>query len=191
MSILEIISALISIIAVYLTVKQKIICFPLGIVSVALYFYIFYDAKLYADMALQLFYIAMLIYGWYNWLFKKTDKEELKVTKLKLKDYPLPFIVVILFAIALGIILHHLTDASLPYIDALTTSLSLFAQWLVAKKKIENWAVWIIADAIYVGMYIYKELYATSILYLIFIILAIKGLIEWKKAMNLHTHIIN
>jgi|DewCreStandDraft_4_1066084.scaffolds.fasta_scaffold00022_134 nicotinamide mononucleotide transporter len=182
MSIFEIISALISIVAVYLTVKQKIICFPTGIISVALYFYVFYKAKLYADMSLQIFYISMLIYGWYNWLFKKSGNEKLKVTKLNKKDYPIPIIIVILFTIVLGFILRNLTDASLPYIDALTTSLSLFAQWLVAKKKIENWIVWIIADTIYVAMYIYKDLYATAILYFIFILLAIKGFLDWRKA---------
>lgn len=184
MSLLEIIAAIISIFAVYLTTRQKIICFPIGIVSVALYFYIFFEAKLYADMALQIFYIAMLIYGWYNWLFKKNDNKELKVTKLKKREYPIPLAIVILFTFGLGFLLKNHTDAALPFVDAFTTSLSLFAQWLVAKKKIENWVVWVIADSIYIGMYIYKDLYPTAILYFIFIILAIKGLIEWKKSLE-------
>ena len=91
------------------------------------------------------------------------------------------FLLCIISTIGIGTFFRYNTDASLPYVDALTTSMSLIAQWMIARKKIENWLLWIVADVIYVGMYVFKHLYLTSLLYFIFIILAIIGWQQWKK----------
>lgn len=174
------------ILGVWLTIKQNIFCFPAGIVNVALYAYLFFSTKLYSDAALQIIYIILLVYGWIQWN-RKVLHDETAVSKI---DKGLLAILLILGTAAtffLGTFLYNKTDAALPYLDAATTSFSLIAQWMIAKKKIENWIIWIIADVIYVGMYIYKSLFLTSVLYFIFILLAVKGYTEWKKSLNQKT----
>ncbi len=182
-SYVEIIGTIFGIVGVWLTIKRNIFCFPAGIVNVALYAYLFIQSKLYADALLQVFYVVLLIYGWIKWLKKNKEDESTEVTKSSSSLLLMLSLIGIVFTILLGTFFKHYTDASLPYIDSLTTSISLVAQWMIAKKKIENWLLWIVADVIYVGMYIYKHLYLTSALYFIFIILAVMGYVEWKKSL--------
>jgi len=182
---LEITGTVFGIAGVWLTVKRNIYCFPTGLVNVILYAWLFYQSKLYADALLQLFYVVLLLYGWYEWMYgKKVHTEGVSVTSFRLR------VVLILsaglFTFIAGSWFSKNTDAAFPFIDALTTAMSLVAQWMVARKKIENWLVWIAADLIYIGMYISKHLYLTSILYFIFIILAIAGFMEWKKELRRH-----
>jgi nicotinamide mononucleotide transporter len=176
----ELTGTVFGILGVWLTVRENILCFPTGIVNVALYAWLFYKSHLYADALLQIIYILLLIYGWYVWIRKK-NYSELHVTKSSENLLLFLFILCVISTIGIGTFFSYKTDASLPYVDSFTTSLSLVAQWMIAKKKIENWLVWIVADVIYVGMYVYKHLYFTSFLYLIFIILALIGLQQWKK----------
>jgi nicotinamide mononucleotide transporter len=176
----ELTGTVFGILGVWLTVRENILCFPTGIVNVALYAWLFYKSHLYADALLQIIYILLLIYGWYVWIRKK-NYSELHVTKSSGNLLLFLFILCVISTIGIGTFFRYKTDASLPYVDSFTTALSLVAQWMIAKKKIENWLVWIVADVIYVGMYVYKHLYFTSFLYLIFIILAVTGLQQWKK----------
>ena len=180
---LELAGTLFGILGVWLTIKQNIFCFPAGIINVGMYAVLFFQSKLYSDAALQIIYIILLVYGWMQWKTKQQQKE-LPVTKT---EQPLLILIAVLgigATFLLGTFLYSKTDAALPYFDALTTVMSLIAQWMIARKKIENWIIWIVADVIYVGMYIYKELYLTSGLYFIFILLAVKGYVEWKKSLN-------
>ncbi len=181
LSFVELTGTVFGIIGVWLTVKKNILCFPAGIVNVALYAWLFFQSHLYADALLQIVYIILLIYGWYQWLNGKKDDETLHVTKTSSRMLSLLFLLCILSTIGIGTFFRYQTDASLPYVDSLTTSISLVAQWMIARKKIENWLLWIVADVIYVGMYVFKHLYLTSLLYFIFIILAIIGWQQWKK----------
>jgi nicotinamide mononucleotide transporter len=179
---LEIAGTVFGILGVWLTIKQNIFCFPAGIINVALYAYLFFTSKLYADAGLQVVYIGLLVYGWIQWKNANTENHDVSIS-----DNATRILVLILGIGAtffLGTFLYSKTDASLPYLDALTTVMSLVAQWMIAKKKIENWIIWIAVDIIYVGMYIYKELYLTSGLYFIFILLAISGYKEWKKSLK-------
>jgi len=179
----EIAGTFFGIIGVWLTIKRNIFCFPAGIINVALYAFLFFKTKLYSAAALQIVFIILLIYGWRLWQ-KKNVPDEQQVTKTD-KALLIVLLITGMGATALlGTFLFSKTDAALPYLDALTTVLSLIAQWMIAKKKIENWLLWIAADVIYVGMYIYKELYMTSGLYFIFILLAIAGYMEWKKTLK-------
>ena len=178
---LELTGTIFGIAGVWLTVRENILCFPVGIVNVSLYALLFFQSKLYSDAILQIIYIGLLIYGWYEWIQKRGNNKQLSVSRTSrmLTYYLLAAGIMATFLI--GTFFRYNTDASLPYIDSLTTSMSLIAQWMVARKKIENWLVWIVADIIYVSMYVYKHLYLTSVLYFIFIILAVIGWIEWKK----------
>lgn len=182
----EIAGTFFGILGVCLTIKQNIICFPAGIINVGLYAYLFFSSKLYADTGLQIIYIALLMYGWIQWRNKAAAKET-EVTNTEKALLIILFITGIGATFLLGTFLYSKTDASLPYLDSLTTVMSLIAQWMIAKRKIENWLIWIAADVIYVGMYIYKSLYLTSGLYFIFILLSVLGYMEWKKSLKQKT----
>ena len=175
------------ILGVWLTLKQNVWCFPVGIVNVALYAWLFFapGVQLYADASLQVIYIMLLIYGWIRWT-RRDSRIELAVTRSSLSLSLRLLAFTILVWIIFGYLFRRFTDASLPWLDSLLTSMSLAAQYLVAKKKIENWIIWIVADAVYIPLYFYKDLPLTGILYFIFLVLAVKGWMEWKKVLTLN-----
>ncbi len=180
----ELIAAALGFIAIFLQIKQNVWYWLVSIIMVTMYIYIYIDAKLYADMSLQVYYLLISFYGWYMWLFGKqvnNHKTELKVsqTKNRLRYILGALSVVLFFAIAWFLI--HFTNSDLPYWDSFTTSLSFIATWMLARKKIENWIVWIIVDAVSVGIYVYKELYPTAVLFLFLTILAFVGYRKWKE----------
>ena len=183
-SILELIGTLFGIAGVWLTVKENKLCFPFGIVNVALYAWLFFQSKLYADASLQLVYIILLVYGWFTWTSANAGERQLAVTRMSKNENLISIVVVIAATGLIGALFRYNTDAAMPFVDSFTTSMSLLAQWMIAKKKIENWLIWIVADIIYIGMYVYKHLFLTSVLYFIFILIAIKGWQEWKKHLS-------
>lgn len=170
------------IVSVYLSVREKVWSWPTGIVNVSLYVYIFFHAKLYADMGLQVFYIFISFYGWWNWLYGGENRTELHVTRLPRRMAVILPIVGIAAAAALGTLLHRNTDADLPYVDSTLTVASLIAQYLMTRKVLENWAIWVVADVAYVAMYINKELYPTAFLYTVFLGLASMGWVQWRRS---------
>jgi nicotinamide mononucleotide transporter len=182
---IELFGIIFNLLGVWLTVKKNVACFPTGIAGVAFYAVFYYQAKLYADTILQVFYIGLLAYGWLQWNNTRAQKEFV-VSRINNKLWIQLSIICAIATLAIGTVFIKYTDASLPYLDSLLTSMSLVAQWLVAKKKIENWIIWIIADVIYVGMFLYKHIYPTSFLYFIFILLAVSGYFEWKKKLLLN-----
>ena len=179
-SLLEIFGTLSGIAGVWLTIKKNIWCFPAGLVNVGLYGILFFKEKLYADAILQLFYIALLAYGWWQWNIK-AEQNEFSIIRIHRKIWIILILTCLTSTAILGFVFSHATDAALPFLDSFLTSASLIAQWMIARKKIENWLVWILADTIYIGMYIYKGLHLTALLYIVFILLAIRGYREWNK----------
>jgi len=177
---IEIIGVVTGVICVYLNFREHIIGWPIGIVSVVCYAIVFFHQKLYADMGLQFFYIGMNIYGWYMWYAKK-KATAIQVIRIRFNQGIYIGIFILLFGSALSYILKLYTDASLPLADAFLCAGSLAAQYLLAKKIIENWLLWIVIDLCYVGMFLQKELYPTAFLYLIFTALAIWAYIVWRK----------
>ncbi len=185
MSNLEIFAAILGVISVWLTGKQNLWCWPIGLVMVGIYTYIFFDAKLYSDMLLQLYFFVMQIVGWIAWTSKNNEKLAfIKVSQLN-SNQLIKWIVVIIFGgLILGKLMKSYTDASYPYPDALLAMMSIIAQWLMTIKKIENWILWIVADICYVFLYYYKQLYPTSILYIVFLMIAIVAYFDWEKSMK-------
>jgi nicotinamide mononucleotide transporter len=181
MSVIEIVAVTFSLACVWLAVKKNFLNWPIGIIGTAAYFILFYKERLYADMLLQLVFIGQGIYGWYNWIHKKQNSDELEVSYLNNKQRAIYSILLILTAGAWSYVLVNYTDASTAYVDAFVATTSLIANWLMAKKYVENWVLWILADIIYIGLFLYKDLYLSSGIYLVFLILAIKGLIDWSK----------
>lgn len=182
---IEVIAVLVTLAAVYLTTRQVIWCWPLGMVSVALYAWVFYDTKLYADMGLQALYFALAIYGWWAWSRGGDDQSELEVASTPGTTKLILFTIGAVGGVVLGQTLSRLTDASLPFIDSLLTSFSIVGQWMQTRKLLEAWLVWLAVDVFYVGMFLYKGLYPTAGLYAIFLYLAIIGFIRWKRSMDL------
>jgi len=179
----EVIAAALGFVAIYLQIKQNVWYWLISIIMVSMYIYIYIGARLYADMSLQVYYLIISFYGWYMWLFGKqvnSHKTELDVSiTLRKQRYVLAIISVALFFIIAWFLIQF-TNSDLPYWDSFTTSLSFVATWMLARKKIENWLVWIIVDAVSIGIYIYKDLYPTAVLFFCLTLLAIVGYRKWK-----------
>jgi nicotinamide mononucleotide transporter len=164
---------------VWLQIKQNIWSWPLAIISSIFYMYVFFDARLYADMGLQVVYAILAVFGIYFWLRGGEDKKGVKVAGMTIKDIALYTAICAVLTYAMMLYLQKINGAA-PFMDALTTSMSLVAQYLLTRKFIENWYVWIAADVIYVYLYITRELYLTAILYFIFLLMCIAGIRAWR-----------
>ena len=180
---LELVAALIGAISVWLSVRQNIWSWPTAIVNVVLYSIVFYEAKLYADMGLQVVYAVLSVYGWYEWLYGGAGRTELRVTRTGVRIGAVLALIAAVGSVLLGTALHRGTDAALPYMDASLSSTSLVAQWMMTRKLLENWLVWIAVDVLYVGMFVFKGLYLTAGLYAVFLALAVQGYLGWRRSM--------
>jgi nicotinamide mononucleotide transporter len=179
----EVLAVIFGIVSVYLSTREHIWSWPTALVNVALYFVVFYEAKLYADMGLQVVYFGLSLYGWYEWLYGGANRTELHVSRTTKSLGVRLLIIGVVCAAVLGTLLARFTDAALPYVDSATTSTSLVAQWMMTRKILENWAVWRAVDVVYVGMFIYKHLYLTAALYTVFFVLAAMGYVQWKRSL--------
>lgn len=168
---------------VYLGIKQNIFNFPVGIANNIFFFVLFSRSRLYGDAGLQIVYIALAIHGWYSWLRGGERHTKLKVTHGSFRQLAILFGVVIVGTFGLSFGLHSISGAA-PMLDALTTGLSLAAQFLLNRKIIEHWFVWIIADVIYIYLYIARGLNLTALLYFVFLCLCIAGFIAWRRSMR-------
>jgi nicotinamide mononucleotide transporter len=153
---LETLAVIFGIVSVYLSVRENNWSWPTAIVNVTLYIFVFYRAGLYADMGLQVVYIAISVYGWYEWLHGGEQKTELKVSRAMWRLGGGLAAIGFAAAALLGTLLARTTNAALPYLDATTTATSLVAQWMMAKKLLENWLVWVAVDVVYIGMFLYS-----------------------------------
>ncbi len=179
---LELLAAILCLINVFLIVRRVIWAFPIGILGVLLYAFVFFEARFYGDMALQVVYIFMQIQGWYAW--SKSDRAvdaKIAVRRLNSHQWLATLGLIAIGTMSIGKILFSFTNASLPWIDALSTSISLTAQWWMNLRYLDNWLLWIVVNVIYLYQYSYKELYATTALYATFLVLAVMGYREWKQ----------
>lgn len=181
---LEAVAVVFGLAYVVLSIRQSVWCWPAGLVNVSLFLVLFYQARLYADMGLQGVYIVLSLYGWWHWLYGGPGRQEAPVTRTPRGEALLLAALTAGGTLALGTALGRLTDADLPYWDSLTTCLSLAGQWLTARKRLENWLVWIVADALYVGIFFYKGLYLTLGQYAVFLVLAVAGYVAWKRTLS-------
>lgn len=186
-NLIEIAGVLTGLTSVFLIVKQNIWNWIFGITNAVIYAYIFYNVKLYPDVMLQFVFFTLSIYGWIIWvkgINEGAARKELPVTQLSLKENILTILGITTVAIAMGEFFKYYTKAAFPYTDSLTTTISLFAQYLMTIKKIENWILWIIADVVMIIMYHLKGLDMTAILFFIYLLLCIRGIWEWKNSMK-------
>lgn len=182
----ELLGTIFGLLYIVFSIKQNIWCWPVGLISSALYIYVFFITKFYADMGLQVYYLVISVYGWYHWMFgaKSKKHDDLKISKSSYKFIIYLIIATFVLFSIISFILVCYTDSDIPYWDAFTTAGSFVATWMLARKIIEHWLIWIIVDSISIGLYIYKGLYPTVLLFSVYTILAIFGFIEWKKEMK-------
>jgi nicotinamide mononucleotide transporter len=166
---------------VYLVSRANIWNFFFGIITVTLYGVIFWQAKLYADMTLQLVFLCFQFYGLYHWLYGGKRHAPLTIRKANFNIYISAAIAVIILFISYAFILKNYTDSTTIYIDAFTTAMSLVAQWMLSKKWYEHWLLWITVDIISIKMYLIKHLYLTSGLYCVFLTICCIGFYQWRK----------
>ena len=171
-------------VCVWLAARENIWNWPIGIANNIFYLIVFWRAGLYADSGLQIFYFAIGVYGWWLWARGGADHRELPATRIPGFQSLLMPVITAISAVLLYIGLRRYTNSTVPVGDAITTALSLVAQYMLGRKWLENWLVWIAADVIYVGLYGYKHLYLTALLYAIFIAMCVAGYRGWRKAMN-------
>jgi nicotinamide mononucleotide transporter len=169
---------------VYLTTRQLIWCWPFNMLGVALYAGVFFQARLYANMGLQVVYFALAAYGWWAWLHGGEDEGELRVRRVSGRTAVLLLSGAAVAGLLLSRALGLLTDASLPLLDALLTAFSIGAQWMQARKLLENWLLWIAVDVVYIGVFLYVGLFATAALYVSFLVLATMGFLSWRASMT-------
>ena len=180
---LEGIAAVFGVISVYLSTRQNIWSWPTAIVNVGLYTIVFYQGRLYGQMGLQPIYLALSAYGWYQWLHGGAQRTELRVSRASPRLLATVGVLNLAAWIALAAILRR-TDAVLPWLDALLTTTSLVAQWMMTRKILENWMLWIAVDLVYVPMFISQGLFATAMLYAAFLVLALRGVVEWRRSIT-------
>jgi nicotinamide mononucleotide transporter len=183
----EILGAVTGAASVLLAVRESAWNWPVGIANNIFFFILFWKAKLYADAILQIVYLVISIFGWWNWVFGGKGRTELTVTKASARAVILLCIVTGASTIVLTTWLRRFTDSSVPLWDGLTTALSLTAQYMLSRKLLENWWVWMTADLIYIGLYCYKSLYLTGVLYLVFFGMCIAGCSGWYKSLASRT----
>lgn len=177
---LEAISFVTGAICVWLTVRESVWNFPIGMANVATFFFVFLRARLYSDMGLQVVYFALGAIGWYLWLFGGANRTPLRITRTPAKRSVYVSMTGVTIFVALFALMRHVGGAS-PLWDALTTAICLCAQWLTDRKHVESWLLWIMADVIYVPLYASRELYLTALLYSVFLVMATMGYFEWRR----------
>lgn len=181
MSGLELFAAALGVIAVWLTVKQNPWCWPIGLVMVLLYSWIFFEVKLYSDMLLQLVYALLQLYGWWQWTRPERVEDARQVSYLHATPMLAGLAVGLLASVALGAAMATWTDAAQPWLDAALTGFSLVAQVWMAQKRVQCWPLWAVLDVIFVGLFLYKGLYLTAALYALFTLIALRGWQQWRR----------
>ena len=169
---------------VALLVRQNIWNWPLGIANNLVFIVLFYHSGLYADVGLQGFYIAISIYGWWTWLHGGRDHGVLTVSQVRPATGALLLLAVAAITTLLAWLLRRYTNSTVPVLDSLITALSLVAQFMMTRKWIENWLVWIVANCVSVGLLVFKGLYVASALYLVYQALCTMGWLEWRRALK-------
>lgn len=182
---IELLGTLLSIIYLYLSIKQRIGLWVFGFLCSLLYIIVFFQAKFYADMSLQFYYLAVSVYGWISWKAKSTIAESTStITKTNFKSGTILFFVAVIIYFIYYYVLSQFTDSPLPRADSFTTALSIVATWMLARKMLEHWLLWIIVDSVSVGLYIYKGLYITAVLFGIYTIMAVIGYFQWRNSIS-------
>jgi len=181
----EVAAALVSFTYVILTIREIIWLWFFGILSAILYAWVYAHSGFYAGMALQAYYAIISIYGWYHWSVRAKDSVAdagLPIIRVKRRLLIVLIVLWLLLWLIIGFMLDEYTDSTIPYWDAFTASGGIVATWMLTRKILEQWLFWIVIDFVSIGLYAWQELYATTLLFGVYIIMAILGYRQWRKA---------
>ncbi len=178
---IEIAGMITTVLGIWLSTKRLLICWPVVLAADFLYLAVFYQARLFSDALLQVFFVVFTLYGWWHWWRGVLAEGEVRVEPLDRRGWIIGLVAGAVGAVLLGALMVRI-GAALPHLDAALTSYSLVASWWQARKHIANWWLWIVVDVIYVGEYLYKDLRATALLYAGLVLLAVLGLRDWRRA---------
>jgi nicotinamide mononucleotide transporter len=181
---IEVIAVIFGLASVWFAKKENILVFPSGIISVLIYVYICFIARLYADMGINFFYFIMSVYGWYMWARKDRTRKTLAISRAGRSEHIVNILAGIAILIAIYYFLINYTDSDVPFWDSLTTSIFIIGMWMMARKKIDNWTAWILGNLISIPLYFYKGLVFTSFQYTVFLVLAVLGYMEWDRKLQ-------
>lgn len=184
MDYLEIIGTFVGLVYLWLEYKANIYLWVAGIIMPAIYIFVYYRAGLYADFGINIYYLLVAIYGWLLWRYGTKEKKEFPITRMPAKYLSRLIIILLILFFGIAYILVCHTDSTVPWLDSFPTALSIIAMWMLARKYIEQWLAWIVVDITCCGLYIYKELYFTGVLYGLYAVIAVFGYFKWKELME-------
>jgi nicotinamide mononucleotide transporter len=170
---------------VWLAVREIVWNWPIGVANSIFYVIVFLQARLFADMSLQVAFAILGFYGWYMWLFGGAQRTEEEISRTPLRQIAALAIACAVATYGGTFYLATIKDSA-PFLDALITSMSLAAQYMLTRKYLENWYVWIAVDVISIGLYAYKHLALTAVLYAIYLAMCIAGVVKWRDALTTH-----
>ena len=182
-SCVELAGVVLGIVTVYLSAKENVWSWPTALVNAAMFVIVFFRTGLYSDFGLQIIYFVLSLYGWYEWLYGGANHSELRVTRTPARLWMYFLIIGLVSWAVLSTITSRLPNAALPYMDSALVTVSLIAQYMMTKKYVENWLLWIVVDVFYVGMFIYKGLNLTAFNYLVYLGLAFVGYAAWRRSL--------
>jgi nicotinamide mononucleotide transporter len=166
-----------------LAIRENIACWFAAILSTSIYIVLMYQAGLYMESVLQVFYIAMAVYGWYSWKHGEGPDRKLPISSWPLNRHAAPLVLILLLTLASGFVLSRYSSAALPYLDSFTTWGAIVTTWMVAKKILQNWHYWFIIDSVSVYLYVSRGLWLTALLFILYLALIVVGYREWRKSM--------
>lgn len=191
---IEILGTIVGLIYLWQEYRASIYLWITSIIMPAIYLYVYYQAGLYADFGINIYYLVIALYGWLAWRYnfslrgKRADSNELSISHINRLTFLRLFLLFLAAWAVISYILIHFTNSTVPFTDAFTTALSIVGMYMLARKYIEQWWVWLIVDVVSSALYIYKELYFTAALYALYAIIAIFGYRKWKQLMNNEKH---
>ena len=181
-SLLELTAVVFAIAYLVLAVKENSLCWYAAGLSTLIFLTIFWDVKLYMESGLQVYYLAMAVFGWYQWRRANDQSSSLQVSMWSIRQHLIALALIASLTFVSGYLLYSGTDAQLPYLDSFTTWASVITTFMVARKILENWIYWLVIDAVSIYLYIDRELYFTSLLFAVYIVIIFFGWFSWSKS---------
>jgi nicotinamide mononucleotide transporter len=181
MSYWEVAAVLLAIAYLVLAIRENSLCWIAAIFSTSIYIVLMYQVGLYMESALQLFYIAMAVYGWQSWRQGKGTGDELKISSWPPGRHVAPVLLILGLTVASGFLLENYTGAAMPYLDSFTTWGAIVTTWMVARKILQNWHYWFVIDSLSVYLYFSRGLYLTALLFVLYLVLIVVGYREWRR----------
>lgn len=181
-SLLELLAVVFAVAYLILAVRENSLCWYAAGISTLIFLFIFWDVKLYMESGLQIYYLAMAFYGWYQWRGAQTETASLQVSKWSARQHVVSLALIATLTYVSGSLLNSGTDANLPYLDSFTTWASIVTTFMVARKILENWIYWLVIDSVSIYLYLDRELYFTSLLFAIYIVIIFFGWLAWNRS---------